>query len=124
MAESQIARDLAKEYNELSDKASLSADEKERLKNVSADLVDIIPDLSKYIDDETGYLDIQKESLDAVIQGYESLAQKQAAQEYLVQAYKDQYEAQMNVNKAQEEYQKTLDDIIVKIHNCLIRLKN
>lgn len=114
VAESQIARDLAKEYNELSDKASLSADEKERLKNVSADLVDIIPDLSKYIDDETGYLDIQKESLDAVIQGYESLAQKQAAQEYLVQAYKDQYEAQMNVNKAQEEYQKTLDDIIVK----------
>ncbi|MCQ5143372.1 methyl-accepting chemotaxis protein [Enterocloster bolteae] len=114
VAESQIARDLAKEYNELSNKASLSADEKERLKNVSADLVDIIPDLSKYIDDETGYLDIQKESLDAVIQGYESLAQKQAAQEYLVQAYKDQYEAQMNVNKAQEEYQKTLDDIIVK----------
>jgi len=114
VAESQIARDLAKEYNDLSDKASLSADEKERLKNVSADLVDIIPDLSRYIDDETGYLDIQKESLDAVIQGYESLAQKQAAQEYLVQAYKDQYEAQMNVNKAQEEYQKTLDDIIVK----------
>lgn len=114
VAESQIARDLAKEYNELSDKASLSADEKERLKNVSADLVDIIPDLSRYIDDETGYLDIQKESLDAVIQGYESLAQKQAAQEYLVQAYKDQYEAQMNVNKAQEEYQKNLDDIIVK----------
>ena len=114
VAEAQIARDLAKEYNELSDKASLSADEKERLKQVSSDLVDIIPDLSRYIDNETGYLDIQKESLDAVIQGYESLAQKQAAQEYLVQAYKDQYEAQMNVNKAQEEYQKTLDDIIVK----------
>lgn len=114
VAEAQIARDLAKEYNELSDKASLSADEKERLKKVSADLVDIIPNLSGYIDDETGLLDIQKESLDAVIQGYESLAQKQAAQEYLVQAYKDQYEAQMNVNKAQEEYQKTLDDIIVK----------
>lgn len=114
VAEAQIARDLAKEYNELSDKASLSADEKERLKQVSSDLVDIIPDLSRYIDNETGYLDIQKESLDVVIQGYESLAQKQAAQEYLVQAYKDQYEAQMNVNKAQEEYQKTLDDIIVK----------
>ena len=91
---------MAKEYNELSDKASLSADEKERLKNVSADLVDIIPDLSKYIDDETGYLDIQKESLDAVIQGYESLAQKQAAQEYLVQAYKDQYESANECDKA------------------------
>ena len=114
VAESQIARDLAKEYNELSDKASLSADEKERLKNVSADLVDIIPDLSRYIDDETGYLDIQKESLDAVIQGYESLAQKQAAQEYLVEAYKNQYEAQMNVNKATDEYNKAFDDYIKK----------
>lgn len=112
VAEAQVARDLAKEYNELSDKASLSAGEKERLKQVSADLVDIIPDLSKYIDDETGYLDIQKESLDAVIQGYESLAQKQAAQEYLVQAYKDQYVAQNNVNKATDEYNKAFDDYL------------
>ena len=114
VAEAQVARDLAKEYNELSDKASLSAGEKERLKQVSADLVDIIPDLSRYIDDETGYLDIQKESLDAVIQGYESLAQKQAAQEYLVEAYKNQYEAQMNVNKATDEYNKAFDDYIKK----------
>nr|DAH07904.1 MAG TPA: minor tail protein [Caudoviricetes sp.] len=114
VAESQIARDLAKEYNELSDKASLSADEKERLKNVSADLVDIIPDLSKYIDDETGYLDIQKESLDAVIQGYESLARKQAAQEYLVQAYKDQYEAQMNLSNAQSGYNKAFNEYLSK----------
>lgn len=112
VAESQVARDLAKEYNELSDKASLSAGEKERLKQVSDDLVDIIPNLSKYIDDETGYLDIQKESLDAVIQGYESLAQKQAAQEYLVEAYKNQYEAQNNVNKAIDEYNKAFDNYL------------
>lgn len=114
VAESQIARDLAKEYNELSDKASLSADEKERLKNVSADLVDIIPDLSKYIDDETGYLDIQKESLDAVIQGYESLAQKQAAQEQLKKAYKDQYEAQMNSKHAEDELNNATDEYLKK----------
>lgn len=114
VAESQIARDLAKEYNELSDKASLSADEKERLKNVSADLVDIIPDLSRYIDDETGYLDIQKESLDAVIQGYESLAQKQAAQEQLKKAYKDQYEAQMNSKHAEDELNNATDEYLKK----------
>ena len=112
VAEAQVARDLAKEYNEMSDKASLSAGEKERLKQVSDDLVDIIPNLSKYIDDETGYLDIQKESLDAVIQGYESLAQKQAAQEYLVEAYKNQYEAQNNVNKAIDEYNKAFDNYL------------
>lgn len=114
VAEAQVARDLAKEYNELSDKASLSAGEKERLKQVSADLVEIIPNLSGYIDDETGYLDIQKESLDAVIQGYESLAQKQAAQEQLKKAYKDQYEAQMNSKHAEDELNNATDEYLKK----------
>lgn len=114
VAEAQVARDLAKEYNELSDKASLSADEKERLKKVSADLVDIVPGLKGYFDKETNALNIQKESLDAVIRGYESLAQKQAAQEYLKQAYKDQYEAQMNLNNAQSGYNKAFNEYLSK----------
>ena len=114
VAEAQIARDLAKEYNELSDKASLSADEKERLKKVSADLVDIVPGLKGYFDEETDALNIQKESLDAVIRGYENLAQKQAAQEYLKQAYKDQYEAQMNLNNAQSGYNKAFNEYLSK----------
>lgn len=114
VAEAQAARDLAKEYNELSDKASLSAGEKERLKQVSSDLIDIIPDLKGYINEETGVLDIQKESLDAVIQGYESLAQKQAAQEYLKQAYKDQYEAQMNSKHAEDELNNATDEYLKK----------
>lgn len=114
VAEAQVARDLAKEYNELSDKASLSAGEKERLKQVSSDLIDIIPDLKGYINEETGVLDIQKESLDAVIQGYESLAQKQAAQGYLVQAYKDQYEAQMNSKHAEDELNNATDEYLKK----------
>lgn len=114
VAEAQVARDLAKEYNELSDKASLSAGEKERLKQVSSDLIDIIPDLKGYINEETGVLDIQKESLDAVIQGYESLAQKQAAQGYLVQAYKDQYEAQMNSKHAEDKLNNATDEYLKK----------
>ena len=114
VAEAQAARDLAKEYNELSDQASLSAGEKERLKQVSSDLIDIIPDLKGYINEETGVLDIQKESLDAVIQGYESLAQKQAAQGYLVQAYKDQYEAQMNSKHAEDELNNATDEYLKK----------
>lgn len=114
VAEAQVARDLAKEYNELSDKASLSADEKERLKKVSADLVDIVPGLKGYFDEETDALNIQKKSLDAVIQGYESLAQKQAAQEYLKQAYKDQYEAQMNSKHAEDELNNATDEYLKK----------
>lgn len=114
VAEAQVARDLAKEYNELSDKASLSADEKERLKKVSADLVDIVPGLKGYFDEETDALNIQKKSLDAVIRGYESLAQKQAAQEYLKQAYKDQYEAQMNSKHAEDELNNATDEYLKK----------
>lgn len=112
VVEAQIARDLAAEYNELSNKAGLSADEKERLKTVSAELVEIVPGLKKYFDEETDTLNIQKDSLDAVIKGYESLAQKQAAQEYLVEAYKNQYEAQMNVNRAIEGWNELADEFI------------
>lgn len=112
VAEAQMARDLAAEYNSLSEKASLSADEKERLKQVSEKLVEIIPNLKGYLDEETDCLNIQKESLDAVIQGYESMAQKQAAQEYLVEAYKNQYEAQMNVNRAVEGWNELADEFI------------
>lgn len=111
-AEAQMARDLADEYAELSDKTSLNAAEKERLKSISEQLVGIIPELKGYIDDETGALDIQKGTLDAVITGYESLAQKQAAQSALVDAYKAQYEAQMNVKNAQDEYNKAQDEYL------------
>lgn len=109
VAETQIAKDLADEYERLSSKASLSADDKERLKEISGDLIDIIPGLNKYIDDENGYLDIQKDILDGLIERQELYAQKQAAQEYLVQAYKNQYEAQMNVKRATDGYNEAMD---------------
>lgn len=112
VAETQMARDLATEYQTLSDKASLSASEKERLKIISEQLVGIIPELQGYIDDETGALDIQKGSLDALITGYESLAQKQAAQSALVDAYKAQYEAQMNVKTATDGYNKAFNEYL------------
>lgn len=98
----------------LSEKANLTATDKDKLREISSQLIDIIPNLSQYIDEETGYLDIQKESLDAVIQGYESLAQKQAAQEVLTEAYKTQYEAQMNVNNAQNGYNKAIEEYLKK----------
>lgn len=112
VAEANMARDLAAEYDKLSDKTSLSVAEKERLKQISQDLVGIIPELKGYIDDETGALDIQKGTLDAVITGYESLAQKQAAQEALVDAYKAQYEAQMNVKNAVDGYNTAFNEYL------------
>lgn len=124
VAETQIAKDLADEYERLSSKAGLSADDKERLRDVSARLVEIIPGLNGYIDKENGYLDIQKKTLDDLIKRQELYAQKQAAQEYLVQAYKNQYEAQMNVNNAQKEYQKYLDEFIEKNPQLSDSVKN
>lgn len=114
MAESQMARDLAKEYETLSGKASLTADDKARLKSISDELVSVIPGLNDYIDKENGYLDIQKKTLDDLIERQELYAQKQAAQEYLVQAYKDQYEAQLNVKNAQDGYNQAMDEYLNK----------
>ena len=124
VAETQAAKDLADEYERLSSKAGLSADDKERLRDVSSRLVEIIPGLNGYIDKENGYLDIQKKTLDDLIERQELYAQKQAAQEYLVQAYKNQYEAQMNVNNAQKEYQKYLDEFIEKNPQLSDSVKN
>ena len=124
VAETQIAKDLADEYERLSSKAGMSADDKERLREVSSRLVEIIPGLNGYIDKENGYLDIQKKTLDDLIERQELYAQKQAAQEYLVQAYKNQYEAQMNVNNAQREYQKYLDEFIEKNPQLSDSVKN
>lgn len=124
VAEAEIARELADEYNELSSKASLSADEKERLRDVSNNLIEIIPNLQEYLNEETGALDIQRDSLDAVISGYEALAQKQAAQEFLVQAYKNEYEAQMNLKSAQDAYNDAVDDFINKKPKISEAVKN
>lgn len=113
-AESSAARNLAAEYESLSSKAFLGAEGKEKLKQVSQNLVSLIPELNKYLNEETGCLDIQKETLDGVINGYESMAQKQAAQEGLVSAYKSQYDAQMNVIKAQQDYDRMADEYLGK----------
>lgn len=111
-AEVQMARDLATEYDTLHSKSDLTASDKVRLKQVSEDLINVIPGLSKYIDEETGCLNTQKETIDAVIDGYENLAKKQAAQEYMVEAYKNQYEAQMNLSKAQKEYNEAAEEFL------------
>ena len=88
--------------------------------DVETDIISGITNFAPgYIDKENGYLDIQKKTLDDLIKRQELYAQKQAAQEYLVQAYKNQYEAQMNVNNAQKEYQKYLDEFLHPLQQVL-----
>lgn len=112
VAESQVAKDLAAEYKNLSSKSGLTAESQARMRDISNQLVDLVPGLSKYIDEQTGYLDIQNQTLEDLINNQELYAQKQAAQEYLVQAYKNQYEAQMNVKNAQDGYNKAFNEYL------------
>lgn len=109
VAETQIAKDLAREYENLSSKSELTADEQSRMRDISSQLVELVPGLSKYIDEQTGFLDVQNDTLVELIKNQELYAQKQAAQEYLVQAYKNQYEAQMNVKRATDGYNEAMD---------------
>lgn len=111
-AETQMARELAKEYAELHDKTNLTAADKNRLKDVSDDLCKIIPDLKNYVSEETGELDIQNQALENIIENYDLLARKKAGQEQLIQAYRDQYAAQANLTNAQEKYNKAFDEYL------------
>lgn len=108
VAETQVAKDLAAEYENLSSKSSLTATEQERLKTISQQLVDLVPGLSGYIDEQTGYLDVQNQTLDSLIANMDLYAKQQASQSMLVDAYREQYEAQKNVKDAQDGYNEAL----------------
>lgn len=99
--ESNLASDLATEYDNLRSKASLTADEKERLKTVSQNLIDLIPDLNQHIDDETGYLNIQKDALDSIIEKQKLKYKQQAYEEAIVELYKKEAEASLAVSDAE-----------------------
>lgn len=114
VAETQIAKDLAREYENLSSKSELTADEQSRMRDISSQLVELVPGLSKYIDEQTGFLDVQNDTLAALIKNQELYAQKQAAEGLLVDAYRQQYEAQNNATKAQEDYDKAMDVFLKK----------
>lgn len=114
VAETQAAKDLADQYERLSDKVNLSANDKARLKQISGELVEIIPGLNKYIDKENGFLKIQNDTLEALIKNQELYAKKQAAQSMLTDAYKQAYEAQNNATKAQDDYNSAVDEYLKK----------
>ena len=123
-AETARARDLAGEYENLASKSNLTTGEKQRLKDISNDLVDIIPELQGYIDDETGALEIQSDTLSTIIDKYDSLARANAAQEALTDAYKEQYSAQMNLNDAVSKYQEYAEDFIASQGDMNDSIKN
>ncbi len=116
VAESNRAKDLARAYEELAGKASLTAEEQQKMKNISGQLVDLVPGLSDYIDEQTGRLNTQKETLDLLIENMELYAKRQAMQDMLTDAYKDRYVAEENVNEAKERI-KNVQETFAKEHS-------
>lgn len=110
--QAERARKLADEYERLANTIYRTSFEEARMKDIAKELGEIIPGVSDYIDEQTGYLDIQRETLDDLINSMELYAQKQALQEMLTESYKAQYDAEMNVARAQEDMNKALEDFI------------
>lgn len=110
--EAQRARSLADEYERLADITYRTGSEEMRMKDIAKELGEIIPGVSDYINEQTGYLEIQKETLDDLINNMELYAKKQALQEMLTESYKAQYDAQMNVARAQEDVDSALEEFI------------
>lgn len=116
VAESNRAKDLTRAYEELAGKASLTTEEQQKMKDISAQLVDLVPGLSDYIDEQTGCLNVQNETLDALIKNMELYARRQAMQDMLADAYKDQYTAEKNVQDAEEAI-KNVQETFAKEHS-------
>lgn len=102
-AESRFLDGLIKEYEDLATKTNLTVFEKQRLRDITDELVEKIPDLSYYIDEETGYLELQGDALDQLIKKQQLNYQMQAYEDLLIEAYRDQVEAEQDLENAIEK---------------------
>lgn len=102
LAESNQIKDLAGMYEDLSKKTGLSAGEKDKLRAVSEQLVELIPELSSYYDEENGYLDIQADKLDEIIAANDKKLRQKAYEDILVKLYQEQAQAIIDQKQAQD----------------------
>ena len=102
-AEIEMARNLADRYVDLANKTNKTAAEKQLLKQYSEDLVELIPELKNYIDDETGVLNIQKDTLQGLINKTEEYYRLQAAKDKLLDLYKDELDAKLNLKDSTDQ---------------------
>ena len=102
-AEDRFLEGLIGEYDELASKTNLTVFEKQRLRDITDELVEKIPDLSYYINEETGYLELQGDALDVLIKKQQLNYKVQAYEDLLVEAYKEQVAAEQALEKAEDE---------------------
>ena len=95
------AKGLAEELYRLDEQEQLSNADKEKMNAIVKELNGSVDGLNIKLDEETGHLITQKSTIDALIASYERQAKAQAAQERLTELYKEQFEAEKNLEEAE-----------------------
>lgn len=97
---------LAKQLEELVGKEKLTNEEQLIMQSTIDQLNEAVPGLSLYFDENTNALNRNNKEIEDMIENYSAYLQVQAAQELLYDLTKQQLEVQMQLNDANEEFEK------------------
>lgn len=110
-AEETYLTHLSDEYFKLAGQVSLTEEEKEKLKNISAELVGQLPELQNYYNEETGLIATTKDEVAKLIEQKKQEMRIEAAHDMIVQAYKDEAEAVKVAKDAGDELANAYDKL-------------
>ncbi|MBS7398219.1 MAG: hypothetical protein KIG32_07370 [Ruminiclostridium sp.] len=86
---------------ELDNAQVISNESRAEMQSLVSQLNNSVPGLNLLIDEGTGHLVGQRKAIDDIIDSYAKRAKAQAAEESLVEAYKQQYDAEKNLEEAE-----------------------
>lgn len=101
--EAEVCGKLAGELKELQGKTSLTAAEQARQKAIVGQLNQAMPELNLNIDEQTGKLNMSTDALDENIDALMRQAKVQAAREDLTKIAEEQYEAEKQLAKLEDQ---------------------
>lgn len=104
VAEMTMAQDLAKRYFTLAEKSSLTNEEKAKLNTYAKKLIEIFPELAKVYDEEAGKLDTTRDAVNNLIDAKLKEYQLAAIEEQITEAYRQQVDAALELEKANKAY--------------------
>lgn len=96
---------------ELNKEEKKSTSQKSEMKTLIESLSGKIPELSEAYDEETGVLQMQNSEIKKLAENYKQLYLTQAAQEDMAAIYKEQYNAQKNLDDAQSSLAKSMEKV-------------
>lgn len=106
--EAKAMHSLSDEYFNLTGKAQLSNDERERAKDIAKKLVESYPELAQYYNNESGLLDTNKEKIDGIIESKLKEIKLKAYEDKLVELEKKKLEIQDKLNEAMKNSSSSL----------------